>query len=252
MAKKDKGKGKKVGFVNRARNRSTETVVKASKASSANFDSYLKEGAQFFKPRDGENEIRILPVSWDDLEKWGDSWGIMVDVHYQVGADNSAYLCLAKMKGKPCPVCEARDQTDDEEERNLFRSTRRLLCYVIDRNNDNAGRQVCAMPLQLYREINTRSIDKKTKEVILIDDHNEGYDVTFVKEGTGIRSKYSGVEIARDSSPLTDDEHKMEQWLTFIEENPLPDILNFFEYSHIEKVLQGKVAKKDDDDEDDE
>lgn len=234
-------------FVNRAKNRSTETVVKASKASGSSFDSYLKDGTQFYKPRDGENNIRILPVSWDDMDKWGDSWAIMVDIHYGVGADNSAYLCSEKMNGEPCAVCEARSGTDDEEERNQLRANRRALCYVIDRDNEKAGVQVWAMPLTLYREINTRSIDRKTKEAILIDDQDEGYDVTFVKEGTGTRVKYAGVEIARDPTPLSDDDRKADAWLEAIENSPLPDLLNFFEHDHIEKVLKGQVVRKKDD-----
>ena len=71
MAKKDKSKKK--GFVYRGKNRSIESVTKASKAFANQFDRYLEgEDLHIFKPRDGENNIRILPPTWDDMDKWGD------------------------------------------------------------------------------------------------------------------------------------------------------------------------------------
>lgn len=237
-------------FVNRGKNRSVESITRAAKASSNTFDSYLKGELNFYKPRDGENNIRIMPITWDDVEKWGDNWAILIDVHFSIGANKSAYLCLEKMNGEPCAICQAANESDDEEEKRSLRSTRRALCYLIDRDNEKAGPQIWGMPLSLYREINTRSIDKKTGKAILIDDEVKGYDVTFVKEGQGTRSKYSGVEVARDSSPLTNNDKKMDRWLTYIEENPLPSLLNFYDNDHLEKVLTGQASSKRDEAED--
>ena len=255
MAKKDKVKdkaSKKKGFVYRGANRTVESVARASKAFANQFDRWLNgEDLQIFKPRDGENNIRILPPTWDDQEKYGDGWHIFVDLHYRVGADNTTYLCLRKMKDEPCPICEARDASEDEEERDNLRVNRRALVWLIDRDNEKAGPQLWPMPLTLFREINTRSVDKKSNKPILIDDPDNGYDISFVKEGKEVHSKYIGVEIDRDPTPLSKNDSKQERWLEIIENNPLPDLLQFYEYDHIEKVLHGKIAKKSSDDEDD-
>lgn len=246
---------KKKGFKYRGRERTAESVHRASKASNSTFDSILVgEGLQFYKPREGENNIRLLPPTWSDLDKWGDGWHIDAYVHYNIGLDNSAYLCLEKMTGEPCPICEAKNETKDETERKAFQISRRALVWLIDRDNEKAGPQAWIMPLSLFREINTRCIDKKTGKPILIDDPDEGYDVSFVKEGKEIKTKYLGIEIARDSTPLSSKSSKQDQWLEYIQENPLTDMLNFYDSEHISKVLTGQISAKtksgDDDDED--
>jgi hypothetical protein len=249
--------GSSRSFEYRGRSRTVESIAKASKASSGSFDSYIEQGVQFFKAKDGDNNIRIMPLTWDDLDKWGDGWAIYIDVHYGIGADNSAYLCLEKMKGEDCPICAARADTKDEDEQNALRINRRALCWVIDRDNEKAGPQAWAMPLTLFREINNRSVNKSDNTPMYIDDPDEGYDVAFVKEGKELRTKYVSVEVSRDVSALSDNSKRQARWLALITETPLPEILQYYDEEHLEKVLHGKAARKkkgddDDDGEDDE
>lgn len=261
MALKTKSKGKESSggrraFKYRGNERTAEDVSKASKTSSSSFDSFLSQGVTNYKPRTGENNIRILPLTWEDTDTWGKDWAILIHIHYSVGAEKSAYLCLEKMKNEECPVCAAHAEAEDEEEKRELRAGKAALCYVIDRDNEKAGPQVWRMPLSVYRDIQTRSLDKRTKEVIRIDDPDEGYDISFTKTGEGLQTKYTGIEVARDPSPISDNEKRQARWLDTIVNATLPELLVFYDAEHIEKVLSGKSTKKrgddieDDDDED--
>ena len=234
----------KTRFVYRGGDRTVESVVRKSKQAGSLYDSYLSSEVQFFKVKEGESTVRILPPTWEDTEKWGDGWEVGVYLHYNVGPDNGAYLCLDKMKGESCPVCEARRQTNDEDEADQLKPSYRTLCWVIDRDNEKAGPMVWSMPITLFKDINARSVDKKTNTPILIDDPEEGYDVVFSRAGTDKKTKYSAVEVLREPTPLHDDEKLQQRWLDYVTEHPLPDVLTFFDAEHIEKVLFGKAERK--------
>jgi hypothetical protein len=240
--------------------RTTEDVDRASKESSSNYDNYTIPGITKYKPREGENRIRVMPppdfgssaegkeMQKEYLDKWGADWAIIALLHRNVGSDETTYLCR-KMKGKSCIVCDMLDEMEPEE-KDQQRQQKRPFCYVIDRDNEKAGPQFWDMPMGLYRDINLRSKDRRSGAVIYIDDPDEGYDIMFTREGTGKKTKYAGVEIDRDSSPLHDSESKMERWLQKISEQPLPDILRFYSPDHIESTMMGASKKRDEDEED--
>lgn len=238
-----------MAFKYRGGDREVEGVVKRSKQAGGSYDSYLSPDVQFLKVREGDGTVRILPPTWEDIKKYGDGWELQIFLHRNVGPDNGTYLCLDKMLGKTCPVCEARREATDEDEADLLKPQWRALAWVINRDDEKAGPQVMSIPITLFRDINSRSVDKKTNEVILIDHPDEGYDVLFNREGTDKRTKYSQVEIDRDPSPIHESEKKQEQWLAYIEDHPLPDILVYYEPEYIEKVLFGRSERRGRDDE---
>lgn len=243
------------------RGRSSEDVNRRAKQSSGTYDSYLTQDVMTFKAKEGENTIRILPGTWTDTEKWGTHWGIDIYVHYNVGPDNATYLCSDKMKGEPCPVCEARRDAADQEEADGLRPVNRVLCWLIDRNDEKSGPKAWAMPLNTSKDISARSLDKKTNEAILIDgagvdEHGEvieGYDLFFDREGEKKRTKYVKMDVSRESSLLHEDERTEEKWLDYIQDNPLPDILNFYETDYVKKILFGSAerAERSEDDAED-
>lgn len=238
------------------RERTADDIKRRRTEAMSSYDSFVQPNFTMYKAKEGENNIRILPRSWakkDMVERWGKAWDISIWVHYNVGPDRASYLCLDKMQGEQCPVCEARLKTDDPDEQRELAPRKRSLCWLIDRDKEKTGPQWWVMPVGIFDEIGTRSVDKKTGEGIYIDDPNEGFDVSFYRKGTGKTStNYSGVEIMRDPSPLCENAKLQDRWLAFIEENPLPEILNFYDAEHIEKVLYGTVDRRqrDDDDED--
>jgi hypothetical protein len=79
----------------------------------------------FYRPRDGQNHIDILPyiIKTDNhpqkMKKGEPDYVLDIWVHRRVGSSEGTYLCLQKMYGKPCPICEERvelkkDPTADE------------------------------------------------------------------------------------------------------------------------------------------
>lgn len=231
-------------FKYRGGDRKVEDVVKRSKQSGGSYDSWLSADATFLKIREGDNAVRILPPTWKDIAKYGDGWELQVYLHRSVGPDNGTYLCLDKMLGKPCPCCDARRDAADEDEADKLKPGWRAIAWAIDRDAEKAGPQIMSLPVTLFRDINARSVDKKTNAVILIDDPEEGYDVLFTRTGADLRTKYTAVEVERDSTPVHSDQKKQDRWLAFIDEHPLPDMLVFHPADHIEKVLFGKTERR--------
>lgn len=228
------------------------------------YDRFLKDGLKMFKPNDGDNRIRIMPPTWgpktkSKVDEKPDHYGYDIYVHYGVGADRQSYLCLAKHLGKPDPIAEAREEVkrelnENEGDKELeqmvkdLEAKRRVLVFLVDRDNEKEGVQAWAMPWTLDRDIVQVMQDKSTGEVLPIDDPEEGYDVEFTKKGSKNRTEYTGVAIARRSSPLG---RKGEEWMEFCVDHPLPDQLVFFDYDHIAKAFGGKATKRRDDDDGD-
>lgn len=234
------------------RRRDASAVKERANQSGGAFDSYTDPKIPRYKVQDGDNDIRIMPPPSDiDQERWGQNWGIELWLHSGVGSDKSSYLCIDKMERKPCALCERLRDLDDEDLIDKLKAKKRILCYVIDREDENVGPQLFSMPWTLEKEISGRCIDKKTGEILYIDDPEEGFDVAFTREGKGKKTKYGGEEIARDSTPLCDNQKTQDKWLQFITDNPLPDTLKYYDDEHLRKVFAGQKSRDDDDDDDD-
>jgi hypothetical protein len=50
-------------------------------------------------------------------------------------------------------------------------------------------------------------------------------------------------------SPVHDDEGLEQDWLNFVQDNPLPDVLNFYDYDHIKAQFDGQAGRSDDEQE---
>lgn len=236
------------------RKRDAAAVKERATQTGGAFDNYTDPKIPRYKIQE-DNLIRIMPPPPDmDQEKWGQSWGIELWLHNNIGSDKSSYLCINKMKGKDCVLCDRIGDLTDEDLVGRLKAKKRILCYVIDRDDEKAGPQLLPMPWSLEKEISGRCIDKKTGEILYIDDPEDGFDVTFTREGKGLKTKYGGEEIARDSSPLCDNTKTQDKWLQFIQDNPLDGILNYYPADHLKKVFAGMKSRKDeaeDEDEDD-
>ncbi len=206
-----------------------------------NKDSFFESGVQFFSPKVGDNTLRILPPPPDKRDDWK-AYGITLYVHYGIGADEAAYLCLDRMKGEPCPVCEERARAKAEGEEDLaqeLRPVQRVAIYVVDRDQEGKGPLLWNMPASIDADICGRSVDKKSGEVYAVDDPVNGYDVTFLREGQGMTTKYKSIEIARRPSALSEDEEVATRWLQFVCDSAIDDKLVFHDYNHIKHALSG-------------
>ncbi len=233
--------------------RDMQAVQKRATQSGGAYDSFIDTRFMKFTAAGGYNCIRILPPAWENAEHFGFDYFL----HSGVGPDNSQYLCLDKMadlaeskgfKGGACPVCEERRRLEKEgetEEANQLKPSRRVGVWIIDRDNERDGPKFYDMSWTMDKDIASLQINKRTGEAILIDDPEEGYDFEFQREGKGLNTRYIGKSIARQQSPISDDPKLQDQWLEFISEHPIPDVLNFYEYDYIAKVFSGRVAKEE-------
>lgn len=237
---------RKGGFV--YQKRTPEQVKARAEQTGGRFDSYLQQGIDMYRPKDGENTIRYLPPTWSPAEHYGyDVW-----VHGFIGTDGSSYLCLDKMKKEHCPICaaakEAKDAGDDEEAKALT-PNKRVIAWVLDRD-ENIGKdgpkpQVYSQSWSFDRDI--AALCDTKKGALYIDNDEEGYDVTFRKKGKALNTRYFGMQIDRDASPICEDQADQDAVIAYIEENPLPDVLKFFSAEHLQKVIEGTSEPKDED-----
>jgi hypothetical protein len=211
------------------------------------FDALFAADFVVYKVKEGENRLRFLPPTWRDAQHYA----IDLFVHYGVGSDNGSYFCAAKMKGEGCLLCELRKEATKEgdiEYAASLSATKRVLAWVIDRDEEDAGPQLFPMAWTIDRDLANLSIDKRTGELLLLDDPDRGYDVEFTAVGTGLKRRYSGLLVSRHSSLLHDDSALADKWLDYVQNNPLPGTLVYYDQDHIRSVAEGRTVKRDDGD----
>lgn len=229
--------------------RTKDDLKERANMKGGNFASLFKTKYKQWTPKDGKNLIRILPPTWDDARHYG----MDIFINYSIGADNEKYLSLSKHGKGADPLEEARREAQREGDKELAKAlspNQRILYWIIDRNDEDEGPILWAAPFTFDKSLSNLCIDEDTKEVIFLDDPAKGRDVRFYKEGTGLLTKYdpSKMKLLAES-PICDDEGLENEWLDFIQDNPLPDVLNFYSYEHIKNTFDGQAGRKDEDEE---
>lgn len=231
--------------------RSPEDIKARANMRGGGFDSYTKPGYKRYKVRDGKNLIRLMPNTWQKSGHYGyDIW-----VNYGIGADNQSYLSLSKMDkeaelGKD-PLAAARREAQregDEETAKGLAPRQRILAWVIDRLDEEEGPQLWDIPFSVDKDFVNLCRDEDTRAVSYPDDPDEGNDLRFYKEGTGLNTKYPGGRMKlMDESPLHEDASIQKEWMDYIVENQVPDCLQFYDAEAISSAFDGQVRKPDDD-----
>lgn len=225
--------------------RSIESVKERAERQGARFDSPFKNEFDTFRARVGDNTIRILPPTWDNH----DHYAYQLWVHRYIGPDNSTYLCPWKMLKKKCPVCEAEKTSraaGELDEAKQLAPGEQFACWIINRDEDESSPPIIyPMSWTMDRDIAALSIDKRKGKLLLIDHPHKGYDITFKRQGTGVKTKYFGTAIDREATPISDDGDKQEEILQFIGENPIPDTLKFYPYDYLLNVISGGTEERD-------
>jgi hypothetical protein len=232
--------------------RGKDALKERANMKGGNFDSIFKPKFKQWKPKDGKNIIRVLPPTWDKAKHYG----LDIHVNYGIGADNQSYLSLSRHDKGADPIAEARREAQADGNKELAKKlspNQRILYWIIDRNEEDEGPLLWAAPFTFDKSLCNLCIDEDTKEVMYIDDPENGCDVRFYKEGTGLKTTYdpSKMKVLK-AGPAHDDEGLQTEWLDYISENTLPEVLNFYEYDHIKAVFDGGGPAKSEDDDDDE
>jgi hypothetical protein len=200
-----------------------------------NFDSPYQSKFRLLKLSE-ENTIRVLPATFEDAQHWG----LDVYLHSGIGPDNSTYLCPKHMYNEKCPICEEQKRATaygDEDYAKSINAYFKVLVWAIDRNHEDEGPLLLALPKTVDKALVSLSIDKKTKEIFDPTDIDEGYDFSFDRTGKGMKTKYEGFQLARRPSPLSDDPDQAQEWLDFIMENPLDTALKVYDYDYLKSTF---------------
>lgn len=220
---------------------SKDQLVKRADQKSQIVDPSYNPKFDLFRPKVGKNYIRILPPTWRDYQ----GFAYTVFVHRNVGSDNSVYLCLAKHLREPCPICEevrALDNDGDGEAGKQLYARKSSVMWVIDRNDQEKGPQLYTCGYTIEQDICDCCIDTRTGQTIDILHPDNGFDISFRRGNEKPYPKTSGIVIDRDPSPIDDDQKWQDHYIKFIQNNPIPDVLEFYEYDHIYGVLHGRQA----------
>ena len=202
--------------------------------SSGDFEGWLKDEYRIYKPQPKENCVRILPPSpeWENPPHYGmDVW-----VHYSVGPDKAAVICLFRMKKGNCPICEERaryERAKDEEKARELRPTKRVLVFVINRKDEQQGPLAWGMAKTLDDGIGKVARDRSTGEYYFVDHPTDGYDIYFDKEGEGLLTKYTGVTLAKKMTAAP------ESALDWLVHRPIPDALRWRTYEEVKRLFTG-------------
>lgn len=239
-----KSTNRKQGFVYKAR--TPEKIKERASRTNGNFVTIFKPGFDTFKAKQGDNLVRYLPPTWDDAEHYGYS----VHIHRNVGPDSAPYVCPRKMLGKPCAVCEEvkvlKDAGEATEAKEMDLSER-IVSWILDRDSDDPEKPVLwDQSWTQDRDITALCVNDRTGEILLIDHPDKGYDVSFKRTGTGMKkTKYYGWAIDRESTPIHDKERVQDEIMDYVNDNPVPDTLQIYDYDYLKGVLSGTVAAKD-------
>jgi hypothetical protein len=241
---------KKKKFKFHYQRRSEDSIRKRAKNRGGDFDSPFDKDFSLLKLNEGNTRLRILPPTWDNAEHYG----VDVHTHFGVGPDNTAYLCLEKHEKGSCPVCEEvrRAQREGEDDyANELKPKRRVLVWVIVRKKESEGPTLYSMPGNLDGDIAKQAVDEDTGEVLFLDRVEKGYDVIVSREGQGLKTRYTP-KIARRSTPVSDDDDLVDEWLEFITKHSLPSTLVFYDYEHIARVFGGAKVRDEEEEEEEE
>lgn len=219
-------------------------------------DVMEKKGIKTYKAEVGTNFLAIIPPT--DLER---HFAFEVHVHYDVGPNNSAYVCPRKWDDSACPVCEeffklkrSGEDIDDDVLRSMA-PKRRFLMLVLDMKNDKTmdeGLMLYDFPSTVHDEIIELCVEARSGAFIDISQTDEnGTNVIFSRKGKGMMdTRYFGFKL--------DDPRDEGLPAELFEDAPgIEDLLTIPDYETLEAELKGPQRSKrteveEDDDEEEE
>ena len=226
---------------------------------------FKNEDIEFFTPKKGVNVFDILPYevssNVNPFADKGELWyERTIFVHYNIGAEESSYLCL-KTVGKKCPICEYRAQLfkskddSDKQQVQALRPSERQLFNVYDPEDDEYK------ILYLAHGNFGKVLDEEINE-----DEDEQYNFFFWPEdGYRLKVRFSKESFDKGS-------YLKASRIDFRDRDPYPEsvvdeledldaCLNVLSYEKLERIFleldedeeaSGEAEYPDDDDDEDE
>jgi hypothetical protein len=218
--------------------REAADIEKRASQKGGDFVGLFDDNYVTYKVKKGDNWIRILPPTFEGARHYG----MDVHVHFSVGPGRDTVVCNNKTFGKKCAVCDAMARlaaAGDEKEAEELKPKKRVAVWLLDRDDEDKGPQLYAMPWTLDRDIAKLSKDKRTGAIYYLDHPKSGYDINFEKEGDQKLTKYVGISIAREPTSVDP------EWLDFIQEHPLDEVLVERTYKEVQDIYTGGMDEED-------
>jgi len=196
----------------------------------------------WFKPDEGDTDIRIVPTNDGDPLK-------EMFFHYNVGEHRGGILCPKRNFGEHCPVCEFASQlwregsnNNDEESKKLAKSLfvrTRYFSPVVVRSREDEGIKVYGYGKMAYELLLGYILDPEYGDVT---DIQEGTDITLTYTKPTKPGAYpqTNLKMRRNTSPLLEDQDAIPALL-----DGMPDFDSLFErYSpeQIDAILDEQLA----------
>ncbi len=192
-----------------------------------------REQSVWFKPDEGDQDIRIVPTSDGDplKEKY---------FHYNVGEHRGGIVCPKRNYGENCPICEFasslwRDGTEnnDEESKKLAKSLfvrARYFSPVVVRGREDEGVKIYGYGKRAYENLLGYILDPDYGD---ITDALEGTDIslTYTKPTTPGAYPQTNLKMRRNTSPLLEDKDAIPALL-----DNIPDLESLFERHTPEQI----------------
>lgn len=203
-------------------------------------------GISSFTPDEGNVFITILERK-ESLKFFQE-----IFVHYNIGADNHAFLCLDKMYGKTCPICALREELKASGEPDdiikAYNYAKRYLMWVVNAESARTfkeGPKLYDAATTIKNGILDACIDPRSEEIIDPSDPAEGINITFKRIGKkgNQRTEYRGFSKETRDFDIPEDYFDLPDMMDLLIE---PDI------NDIKKVLGLVAGKKRNNDEEEE
>lgn len=187
----------------------------------------------FFKPDEGDQDIRIVPANDGDPLK-------EIHFHYNVGDHKGGILCPKRNFGERCPICDFASavwkdaaETNDEEAKKLAKSLfvrARYFSPVVVRGREAEGVKVYGYGKKAYELLLGYILDPEYGDVT---DAHEGTDitVTYTKPTTPGAYPQTSMKMRRNTSTLLEDTEAIPALL-----DRMPDFSSLFERRTPEEV----------------
>ena len=196
----------------------------------------------WFKPDEGDTDIRIVPTNDGDPLK-------EMFFHYNVGDHRGGILCPKRNFGEGCPICEFasslwREGSDnnDEESKKLAKSLfvrTRYFSPVVVRGREEEGIKVYGYGKQAYELLLGYILDPEYGDVT---DIQEGTDITLTYTKPTKPGAYpqTNLKMRRNTSALLEDKDAIPALL-----DGMPDFDSLFERqtpAQIDAILDEQLA----------
>ena len=163
--------------------------------------------SHWFKPDEGDTDIRIVPTADGDPLK-------EMFFHYNVGDHRGGVVCPKRNYGERCPICDFASQlwregtdTNDEETKKLAKSLfvrTRYFSPVVVRGREDEGAKIYGYGKQAYELLLGHILDPEYGDVT---DVQEGTDITLTYTKPNKPGAYpqTSLKMRRNTSPLLED-----------------------------------------------